>query len=163
MTANFELSPDPQANLTVLSPQAPAAPYPSAVTDAPRAVTNTSYGVVTDRQVTYYYKKGWFRNGIREDLPMRHITSVRLETSRHPVWGILFLVLGLSGFAGGSSITVVLGLVFVAFAVLLLWGSPRVVVNTAGGDTRPATSWPWTKPEAEHFVMALRQELFKRL
>ncbi len=57
----------------------------------------------------------------------------------------------------------VLGLFFVAFAVLQLWGSPRVVVNTAGGDMRPAIGWPWKKPEAEHFVMALRQELFKRL
>ena len=132
-------------------------------TDAPRAVTDTSFGTVTDRQVTYFYKKGWIHNGIREDLPIRHITSVRLETSRHPFRGVILLILGIGALFGGEVVSVVLGLVLIAFAVLLLWGSPRVVVNTAGGDMRPATGWPWTRPEAEHFVMALRQELFKRL
>ena len=133
------------------------------VSDAPRAVTDTAFGTVTDRQVTYFYKKGWFRNGIREDLPIRHITSVRLETSRHPIWGVLFLILGISLVASGSAGGVVLGLILIAFGSLMLWGSPRVVVNTAGGDLRPATGWPWMRPQAEHFVMALRQELFKRL
>jgi hypothetical protein len=123
---------------------------------------NTAFGTVTDRQVTYFYKKGWFSGGSREDLPIRHITSVRLETARHPFWAVFLILIGLVCLFAIKGAAILVGLVLVALAALLLWGSPKVVVNTAGGDLRPATGFPWTRPEAERFVNALRSELFKK-
>ena len=87
---------------------------------------------------------------------------MRQETSRHPIWGILLLIVGLAFLSRGSA-GALIGAFLLFFAIVMLWGSPRVVINTAGGDMRPATDWPWKRAEAEHFVMALRQELFKRL
>jgi hypothetical protein len=131
--------------------------------DAPRVIAETSFGTITDRQVVFYYNKGWFRGGIREDIPLRHITSVRLEISRHPIWGVFFLIVAFVGLSRPqSSSGHVLGVLLIAFAVLLLSASPKVVINTSGGDMRPATGPPWTRAEAERFVTALRQELFKR-
>ncbi len=44
---------------------------------------------------------------------------------------------------------------------ILLWGSPSVVVNTAGRDLNAAKGFPWQRGEANAFVEALRQQLFK--
>ena len=123
-------------------------------------IVTTEFGTVTDKQIKYYYKKGWFSGGAEEDIPLRHITSIRLETERSLVWGILCLLIGLM-FLGADGAAKVAALIPLALAVLLFWGSPKVVVNTAGGDLRPASGFPWTKSEAERFVQALRVQLFK--
>lgn len=125
-------------------------------------IAQTGFGTITDRQVTYFSKKGWFSAGSREDLPIRHITSVRLETARRPFLAILLILIGLVCLFAIKGVAILIGLVVLALAVLLLWGSPKVVVNTAGGDLRPASGLPWTRPEAERFVNALRGELFKK-
>lgn len=121
---------------------------------------STAFGTVTDRQVTYYYKKGWFSGGNREDLPLRHITSVRMETARHTALGILCLLVGI-GLLMAPGATKIVGILVLGLAALLLWGSPQVVLNTAGGDLRPATGLPWTRGEAETFVNAVRAQLFR--
>jgi hypothetical protein len=128
-----------------------------------QTIAQTGFGTVTNRRVTYYYKKGWFNPGSQEDMPLRHITSVRLETSRHIVWGIIFALIGLGSLAAVSQSVayLVVAIVFLGIAVLFFWGSPRVVVNTAGGDLRPAVGWPWTRSTADAFVKALRSQLFK--
>jgi hypothetical protein len=121
---------------------------------------DTSFGTVTEKRVIYFTKKGWLGGGAREDIPLRHVTSIRLETSRHIIGGFLLLFMGLLFMAapGGAK---VLALIPLAFGVLLLWGSPKVVLNTAGGDLRPARGLPWTRPEANKFVLAVRAQLFK--
>jgi hypothetical protein len=126
----------------------------------------TAFGTVTDRRVIYKFKKGWFSGGNQEDIPLRHITSVRLETSRPLVGailvGLIALVMLITGFSSdGSPIVGLIGLLVLAWAVLLLWGSPLVVINTSGNDKRPASGFPWTRPEAEKFVNALQSQLFK--
>jgi hypothetical protein len=78
---------------------------------------DTSFGTVTSKRIIYFTKRGWLAGGAREDIPLRHVTSIRLETSR-----------------------------------VAPWGSPKVVLNTAGGDLRPARGLPWTRPEANRFV-----------
>jgi hypothetical protein len=122
---------------------------------------NTGFGTVTDRQVIYHANKGWFSGGSREDIPLRHVTSVRVETSRRPIWGIILLLIGLVMLLSGEAGVMLVAIVLLALAVLLLWGSPKVVLNTAGGDLRPSTGFPWTKDEAERFAGALRNQLFK--
>ncbi len=124
-------------------------------------IVNTAFGVVTDRRIIYFAKKGWLSGGSREDIPIRHITSVRLETNRHPILSILFGLIGVGAIATQDPVGVVIGLVFLAITALLLWGSPVVVVNTAGGDLRPSSGFPWVKDEANSFVQALRDQLFK--
>jgi hypothetical protein len=125
--------------------------------------TRTSYGTVTDRQVTFNYKKGVFQPVSREDIPIRHVTSVRVETRRHIFWGIIFGVSGVASLAnvGNSPGLIIAAAIFLGIALLLFWGFPRVVLNTAGGDLRPSVGWPWTKGQADVFVNSLRAELFK--
>ena len=113
------------------------------------------FGTVTDKRVIYFREKGWFSGGSREDVPLKHVTSVRIDKTRSIVWGILLVLMGL------ATIIVVVGVVPLAFGILLLWGSPTVVVNTAGGDLSAAKGWPWQTDDAEEFVNALRKQLFK--
>jgi hypothetical protein len=86
------------------------------------------------------------------------VTSVRYKTHCSLFGGILLLVIGLvlSAGAGGSKIAGVL----ITVAALVLWGSPKVVVNTAGRDLSAAKGLPWTRGEAKSFVDALRTQLF---
>ena len=120
------------------------------------------FGTVTNKRVVYYRNKGWLSGGSREDIPLQHVTSVRLDTSRNIIIGLLFLLVGLIMLAAGGSIKMILGLVLLALAVILLWGSPLVVVNTAGRDLNAAKGWPWHRQKASAFVEALRTQLFNR-
>ena len=119
------------------------------------------FGTVTSKRVIYFRAKGWFSGGSREDIPLQHVTSVRLETARSIIGGVLLLLIGIGSLAGDGGVKI-FGLVCLAFAILLLWGSPKVVVNTAGRDLNAAKGLPWQRGSANAFVEALRQQLFNR-
>lgn len=120
-----------------------------------------SYGTVTSKRVIYFRSKSWFSGGSREDIPLQHVTSVRLDTSRSILGGILLLLIGLGCLPAGGGTTVA-GVVVLAFAVLMFMGSPSVVVNTAGRDLNAAKGAPWTRGEANAFVEALRHQMFNK-
>jgi hypothetical protein len=130
------------------------------VVSAEQTFVQNPFGTVTSKRVIYNRSKGWFSGGSREDIPLQHVTSVRLDTSRSLGAGILLLLLGLVLLAGEGPAKI-FGLLLAALAVLLLWGSPAVVVNTAGRDLNAAKGFPWQRGEANTFVEALRQQLFK--
>ena len=69
-------------------------------------------------------------------------------------------ILGLVSLAASGAGTLI-GLLFLGMAALLVvWESPTVVVNTAGGDFRRASGGPWSMDEAEQFVRAVGAQLF---
>ena len=131
------------------------------ISQSEQTFVENEFGTVTSRRVVYFRKKGWFSGGSREDIPLQHVTSVRLETSRNILGGILSLAFGVALLAGGSG-AMLLGVLLIALAVLLLWGSPKVVVNTACLDLNAAKGFPWKRPEATSFVEALRKQLFNK-
>lgn len=131
------------------------------VSQAENTFIENEFGTVTSKRVIYYRKKGWFSGGSREDIPLQHVTSVRLETSRSLLAGILLLLVGITMLAAPGGLKVV-GIASLFFAVLFLWGSPMVVVNTAGRDLNAAKGFPWKRAEADGFVEALRQQLFTK-
>ena len=116
------------------------------------------FGTVTNKRVIYQRAKNWFSGGSREDIPLKHVTSVRLDISRYLLGGILFALIGLSCLAAPSGAKLFGGALTV-LAVLLLWGSPAVVVNTAGQDRNAARGWPWERGVATDFVEAVRKQL----
>lgn len=121
-------------------------------------MAETIFGTVTSDRVIYFRKKGWFRGGSREDVPLRHVTSVRIEKTRHIVWAIILILLGLVAVRPESYYT---GVIPLAIGILLLWGSPTVIINTAGGDLSAMKGWPWQTKYAEEFVEAVRKQLFR--
>ena len=131
--------------------------------EADRNMVTTEFGSVSDRRIQYRAKKGWFSGGVQEDIPLRHVTSVTLETSRHPFWGIILIVGGLVilGASDGGVVGIIVGLLLLGFAALLFWGSPKITVNTAGTGARQSSGFPWKRPAAEKFTQALRNELFR--
>jgi len=122
-------------------------------------VIKTQFGTITNKRVVYFRNKGWFSGGSREDIPLKHVTSVRLEVSRSLAGGIFLLLVGLALLSGNNSVKAV-GAVVIAIAVLVLWGSPTVVVNTAGNDRTVSKGFPWLRREASAFVDVLRKQLF---
>ena len=116
---------------------------------------SNEFGTVTKDRVTYFRKKGWFSGGSREDVPIRHVTSVRYEKTRSIGGGIVLLLIGL------LTITFIIGIPIAFIGILLLWGSPTVVVNTSGGDKNIMTSLPWKNNNAQEFANAVRTRLFE--
>jgi hypothetical protein len=114
----------------------------------------TPFGTVTSDHLIYNVDRGWFREGSPENIPLRQVTSVKLETRRNPVFGILLVLVALACRAMGP-IGIVVAIVPLAFAILLIWGSPLVKVNTIHGTLRLAGGPPWTRPEAEWFAAAV--------
>jgi hypothetical protein len=119
------------------------------------------FGTVTNKRVIYNRAKGWISGGSREDIPLKHVTAVRMEVSRSVLGGALLLILGLSAFGMGTAAGALVGGLFTILAVLLFWGSPAVFINTAGQDFRPAKGAPWQRSDANSFVEALRSQLFR--
>jgi hypothetical protein len=129
--------------------------------EADRNIVSTEFGNVSDRRLQYRAKKRWFSGGVQEDIPLRHVTSVTLEISRHPFWGVLLVIVGVGLLVSGTAAGIIFGLLLLGWAALLLWGSPTVTVNTAGTGPRQSTAFPWKKSEGEKFTQALRNELFR--
>lgn len=130
-----------------------------------RVIDNTTgFGVVTDRRIQFYARKGWFNGGSIEDIPLRHITSVRLEIARPVVFGSLCVLCGLLfliiAAEAGAAVLIIATVCFIALGVLQMWGWPKVEINTAGNDHRVASGLPWTKAEAQQFVQAVQNQLF---
>jgi len=127
---------------------------------AEQTFIENSFGTVTSKRVIYYRAKGWFSGGSREDIPLQHVTSVRLDITRSVAAGIVLLVIGLGLLAAEGGLKII-GIVVLVPSILMLWGSPAVVVNTAGQDLKAARGFPWQRGEATAFVEALRKQLFK--
>lgn len=128
-------------------------------TVAEQTVVQNPFGTVTSKRVIYFRNKGWLRGGSREDIPLQHVTSVRLDISRRIGLGLVGLLIG-AGLATQGVVEGVVGLLFLGLGILALWGSPAVVVNTAGQDTNAAKGFPWQRGDAATFVEALRSQLF---
>lgn len=122
-------------------------------------ISSTIFGTITTKRVRFRAKKSLFSGVSEMDMPIRHVTSVRYETTRHPVWGILLALAGIGCLLVGGSL-IVLGIIWFAIAAICLWGSPKVIVTT-GGDSQHSVSFPWNKGQAEQFVSALRNQLFE--
>lgn len=112
--------------------------------------------------VIYLRPKGWLSGGAREDIPLQHVTSVRLDTCRRALGAIILLLIGLIMTFSSGPLRVPGALLF-ALGVLLVWGWPSVVVNTAGRDLNASKGWPWQRAEANEFVEALRNQIFNRV
>jgi hypothetical protein len=123
---------------------------------------SNEFGAVYSDRVTFLAKKGWFGGGVQEELPIRHVTSVRLETTRKVLWGAVLALAGLGLMASGSGGAMLFGLAAIVFGVLLLIGWPEVTINTAGNDLRKSTGGIWQKSNADEFVAAVRKALFDK-
>src|SRR5437879_4428143 len=119
------------------------------VVQGEQTIVENSFGTVTSKRVIYYRSKGWLSGGSREDIPLQHVTSVRLDTPRKILAGLVLLVIGMGCLASGSGGAITAGIVVIILAILLLWGSPAVVVNTAGRDLNAAKGLPWQRAEAK--------------
>lgn len=133
-----------------------------AVPQAEKTFVENAFGTVTNKRVIYFREKGWFSGGSREDIPLQHVTSVRLDTSRSFITGFFLFLIGVGVLAGADGGAKLIGIVLAIIAILLIWGSPSVVVNTAGRDLKAAKGLPWQRSSADEFVEALRHQLFNR-
>lgn len=126
----------------------------------PEAQAETTYaknifGLVTDKRVVYHPNRGWLREGWEEDVPLNHVASVWLETSRNLSSGILLVLVGV------PTIIILVGVIFILFGVCLLWGSPTIIVNTTDGKREVMKGWPWHRGLAEEFVKALQGQIVR--
>lgn len=143
----YMMQPTGQPRPSIQSPALPTSPSSSSV--------STIFGSVSDNCLTFFRGRGWVRGGTQEDIPLRHVTSISSGISRKILLGILSIVIGL------ASLIFVVGILPLAVGILLLWGSPSIRINTAGGDLQVMKGWPWHKGAANKFASAVRERLFR--
>ncbi len=122
------------------------------------------FGTVTNKRVIYERRSG-FSGGSRVDIPLKHVTSVSLETSRSWLLFILLLLVAVSClFAPHQGMYVrLIGAVAVASAALVYIGSPTIKVQTSSGkDGQPMSGQFWHRREASAFVEAIRAQLVEQ-
>lgn len=119
---------------------------------------NNAFGEVTSDRISFNVKKNLFSGAIREDFPIRHITSVRYETKRSAIWGAVLVIVGLIALKA----SILVALVILAIAALLIVGTPSVSINSAGGERRVSVGSPFSGEEAQRYVSAVREALFAK-
>jgi len=120
---------------------------------------HTRFGIVCGTEAVMV-KAARAGHAFRE-IPLDEIRSVRQVVERHTGMGVGFLILASVfypvlyhpvGFASATLLSLV--------GVLLMWGSPAVIITTKAGDSRRIKGAPWSFSEADRFVAALRDSLF---
>ena len=127
------------------------------------------FGTITEDRLTFYDKKGWLKGGNRQDVSLKHITSIKHEIERAIFRGILLLIFGVTLFfnsisnapLGAAMTWKLMGLALAFFGFLSLWGYPLIAINTAGNEIGIMKSWPWNRKMAQDFVNFLRKKTFK--
>lgn len=178
--ASMAMSQDPATHIQhapMSAPQAPAPMPEPALSHTPPTASDAgnyalsagepiggigfsnNFGEVHNDRITFYVKKNFFAGRVREDYPIRHITSIRAETTRSVGAGIVMMLIGLVLFAVGGA-AVVLGFIFIAIGVLLLIGAPSVAITTAGGERQLSIGAPLQFAAADEFARAVRERLF---
>ena len=113
------------------------------------------FGEVSDRRLIYFWRKGWFSGKRRIDIPMKQVVSVSHDIERKIFAGLFYIVIGL------FLLTFIIGIIPLTVGILMLWGSPTVIVRNAGGEAMPSIGFPWEQKAAEEFAIAVRSQLFK--
>jgi hypothetical protein len=116
----------------------------------------TSFGMIMSDFLIFNVRRGWGREAIHETIPLRHVTSITLEIRRYPTLGVPLALVAALAEAIAHPIGTVIATVPLSLGVLLLWGFPLVKVNTADGNLWRASGLPWTRPEAEWLVAAVK-------
>lgn len=117
---------------------------------------SNEFGAVYADRVTIYAKKGWFKAGVLEELPIRHVTSIGLETVRHVAGGLLVLGLGLAMLRLGVFVVTIPMLIE---SGLLFVGWPVITIHGLGKNLKKSSGGIWQKAQAEAFVAAVRKSL----
>ena len=120
---------------------------------------NEAFGEVTDKRVIF--RRKWFCGDSRVDIPLKHVTSVRLDTNRSLLLIATLIVVAVACFYVRSEFAIFVGVFALMLDALLLWGSPTIVVNTSGRDTERRQGQPWQRRQADDFVEAIRRQLVR--
>ena len=124
-------------------------------------IASTPFGEVTTKRVTFQTKKGLLSGGRREDIPIRHITSVTVATYRRIKAALFLALVGIIVVAAAPGAAKVIGVLVILLAIFMVWGTPIVLLHATGGETRGAKGWQWMRGQAHEFTTALRNEMFK--
>ena len=122
---------------------------------------SNSFGTVHSNRIVFKAKKHWWAGGSHEELPLRHVTSIRIETSRSILLGVILVLAGMAVMSIGEPAAVVIGAISLLFGIVLIIGHPSVRINTAGQDMRTIAGSPGSKSEATRFINAVRERLFE--
>ena len=124
-------------------------------------VLENQFGLVTSKRITYPAGKGIFSRGSREDVPLKHVTSVRVEKKRSVKLGLVVGLVALVCLYIGGAVAIGVGLVALAVAVFAFLGKTQIQINTAGGDLAVMKVGPLERSQAEEFAKAVRGQLFE--
>lgn len=125
-----------------------------------KVIGHTWFGTVTYRRIRR--QVGNVDRG-SEDIPLRHITAVRLGTQRFPFFGLIPFVAGavmvIGGFQG-NLILVPIGIFVAALGAYLIVGWPRIQIETTGSNDRYLAGPPWKRADAKELVRLVRLQIY---
>lgn len=114
-------------------------------------------GAVTDRRVIYVLERRLLKliplSKSVESIPLRHVTSVKMDSTRNTAMGILLIALGI------ITLIVGIGLILLVAGIVMLIGENFVAINTTGGDKRKVRA---KKEVGSQFVAAINSAIFSQ-
>jgi hypothetical protein len=131
-------------------------------------VLSNKFGTITEKQITFLSDKDLFKNGSREEMPLRQVVSVRFYQQKSfiaIITGILGILFSLAGVTllRGNLVTLTIAALIITLCVWIAYlgiaGFPTVAITTAEGKITHAKGWPNDRSEAKAFALVLREKI----
>lgn len=155
----------------------------SRVSEEPSMLSN-KFGTISGRLLIFPNRKGLFRKGSQEEIPLKEVASVNFHRQKYftpviaSIVGVLLpfvlhalladkFILRVTGIINasmsGDLVLKLVGFLFLAIGLGIIYlnivGFPTVVVTTSGGKVSQARGWPWDNLEAKGFTLVLRDQI----
>lgn len=131
-------------------------------------VLSNKFGTITDKRLIFLSKKDLFKNGEREEMPLKQVVSVRFYQQKSFVailTGSIGILVSLAGVSllRGNIVALLLGAILISLCVWIAYvgiaGFPTVAVTSSEGKITRAKGWPNDKSEAKAFALVLREKI----
>ncbi len=131
-------------------------------------ILSNKFGTITEKQIIFLSDKDLFKNGSREEMPLRQVVSVRFYQQKSfiaiitGILGILFSLVGVT-LLRGNLVTLTIAALIITLCVWIAYlgiaGFPTVAITTAEGKITHAKGWPNDRSEAKAFALVLREKI----
>lgn len=131
-------------------------------------VLSNKFGTITDKRLIFLSKKDLFKNGEREEMPLKQVVSVRFYQQKSFVailTGSIGILVSLAGVSllRGNIVALLIGAILISLCVWIAYvgiaGFPTVAVTSSEGKITRAKGWPNDRSEAKAFALVLREKI----
>lgn len=123
-------------------------------------IFHNSFGTLTNHKVSYYRGRDLFERGKKDQLALKKIEEVTLDTHREIFTGVFFLIIAIVPLIFFFRyFTLFFAMLFSTFGLLCFTEFPTITIIRKDQKRLKMRAWPWHNRRATEFVRRLNNQL----